>query len=244
MEKIETSYPKGVNLLLMLMISADCLLILLHTLHRLFFRFNIHFPSLENRSFSLETDLGIAESFQYIKEFWMIILVLIFIWKYKESIILYVSWSFLFAYLLLDDMLSIHDQLAPLWVEEYQLGTIASVNVGELTITAVVGMFFCVVLSLNYIRAGRLARVHSRYFMLFVVVLAGFGVGFDIIHSFFSHSSIPVIEILAIIEESGELFVMSFSVWATFILYYGETVSEFRFIPLLNLNPGISEIPQ
>src|SRR3712207_1869945 len=79
--------------LLLLLISADALFIALHLLHM-----SAGVPSDPN--FSITKERGFGEIFQYVKEYWIVV---IFAWLFLRNFeFLYLAWSLLFGYILLD----------------------------------------------------------------------------------------------------------------------------------------------
>ena len=93
--------------------------------------------------YSLTRDRGYAELFQYLKEYWLVILFLFL--AINQNIKTYLGWSFLFSYILVDDALEIHENLG-LAISE-KLNFIYAFNLrprdyGELIFFAVVGAFF------------------------------------------------------------------------------------------------------
>lgn len=95
---------KRSSLLLYLFIATDIVFIIVHIIHK-----SNQVPSLAYAYYSIEEDKGYAELFQYIKEYW-IALLLSFLAVQKRSY-LYLCWSLLFFYVLLDDSVQIHEKL-------------------------------------------------------------------------------------------------------------------------------------
>ena len=90
------------NRLLYLFLATDLAFISLHLIH-VYTRFAGH------SSFSIEEERGYADIFQFIKEYW-IVLVLGFLALRKYSA-LYLGWFILFFYIFVDDTLEIHETL-------------------------------------------------------------------------------------------------------------------------------------
>ena len=86
---------------LLLLLTADTIFIILHIIHT-------YTDYLGNSNFSIQKDRGYAEIFQYIKEFCIALLLLYLAIKRRN--LLYLSWSALFGYVLLDDFLKIHER--------------------------------------------------------------------------------------------------------------------------------------
>ena len=92
------------SLLLYLFLATDLIFIIVHIIYK-----SNQVPSLAYAYYSIEEDKGYAELFQYIKEYW-IALLLGFLAVQKRSFV-YLGWSLLFFYILLDDSVQIHEKL-------------------------------------------------------------------------------------------------------------------------------------
>ena len=104
-EFLKNIHEQSASLLLALLIFTDLVFIGLHTIQFIV-------PSLNYPLLSLETDQGFPEVYQYIKWFWIIIL-LVLISTQRRSVT-YSAWGLFFAYLLLDDALEIHENVGTL----------------------------------------------------------------------------------------------------------------------------------
>lgn len=189
------------TILLYLLIATDSVFILIHCVHQ--------FSSLlPNDLFSLERDRGYSEIFQYIKEFWITLLLGFLAIQYRS--ILYFGWSSLFFYLLLDDSLEIHEKLGR-WFS-LQLGFsnlfgLRSNDFGELLVSGFMGLFFLILLSTAYRSSERSFRKSSKTLILLLVILAFFGIVGDVLHTLAKGSSAN--DFFGILEDGSELIVMS-----------------------------------
>lgn len=169
----------------------------------------------KNYAFSLETDRGYAEIFQYIKEYWIALLLGFLAWR-KHSL-LYLSLSLLFLYLLVDDYAQIHEKMGLVISDKF--GFTAAFNLrakdfGELAMSGLVGLFFLILIATSYYFGDRLSRQASRYLIIMLCALAFCGIIVDMIHIAVQIPSLYVP--LTILEDGGELVVMS--VIAAFVL--------------------------
>ncbi|MCB1685063.1 MAG: hypothetical protein R3E82_06305 [Pseudomonadales bacterium] len=189
--------------LLFLLLSVDAAFIGIHILH-------VWSPWLTSQAFSIETDRGIAEIYQYIKLFWLsLCLILIYL---QTRLRVFIGWAVLFAFLLLDDAMQIHER-AGFWLgATLNLPEFAGLrpdDCGELLFAALIG---CLTLGLaaHALWRGRpSARQASRDLLCLVGLLACFGVGADLLHVI-AHFRIPAISApLALIEDGGEMIVIS-----------------------------------
>lgn len=191
---------KVVNpVLLVLLLCADVAFLLLHVSNRL--------VPLQNILFSLSTEGGYAEVFQYIKEYWIAIVLFAMCWRTREGI--YGTWALLFTYLLCDDALAIHERIGQVieghWNFVPALGLRAR-DFGELTVSVVVGSAFLVLITYFYLRCSNNARKVSKDLVLLMGLLIFFGVFVDMVHT--AVRDLPV-KGLSIIEDGGEMIAMS-----------------------------------
>jgi hypothetical protein len=179
---------------LVLLILADVAFLILNILHTYSGWGGIFSSPL----FSLDMDRGHAEFYQYLKMFWVIPL-LIFM-AFRSAPFLHLSWSALFAYLLLDDMLELHEtlgvQVADLLVLQPAFG-LRAIDFGELAISLFFGGLLFGLILVAWLLSDKTSRVLLD--MLDIII---FGAG----NSF-----------LNLLENWGEMLVTSVIVWYVFI---------------------------
>ena len=198
---------------LALLILADAAFILLHLIHTFFT------DLLPSSSFSLETDRGYAEVFQYVKEFW--IATLLGFLAVKRSRLLYFAWSILFFYFLLDDFIEIHESLGSVLVGNFGFRPrygLRAQDFGELSVSVLFGMiFFTFILATHYLSDAQTKKI-SRYLFVMVILLAFFGVFLDMFHIIVRKYS-TVLDIMGgTIEDAGEMLMTSVITWFVFHL--------------------------
>lgn len=187
----------GYLVFLCMLILTDLVFVGLHLVHT-------HTSYLANGTYSIEQDRGHAEFFQYTKEFWIIILMLVvFI---KEATLTNMSWLMVFVYVLFDDAISIHENIghlaSNLFAFAAELGLRAQ-DWGELLVTALAGVVLLTPVVIAYLRASARERMHSLTMALLLGVLAFFGIGVDMLHSLFGGDS------WGMLEDTGEMFAVS-----------------------------------
>lgn len=204
--------------LLYLFLVTDIVFIILHLLHAYFI--NVYFPlysdTLSNLDFSLEQDRGYGEIFQYIKEYW--IAILLGILARQRRSILYLGWSLLFVYLLFDDALSIHETLGHIIADKLSLSAAFNLRArdfGELLVSAFFGLFFLILIGTVYRFSESTSRKASKYLIKMLLALAFCGIAVDMAHM--AIKSIPSF-LLVILEDGGEMVVMSLIAWFVFVL--------------------------
>lgn len=191
-----------VGIFLLLLISADTAFVIVHLVHELP-------PFLGNRLYSLETDRGYSEIFQYVKTYWIVIMLAALWWGTREYV--YVTWMLLYAYLLGDDAFQIHerggDAIARHWGYESALGLRAQ-DFGELTVFGLFGLPFLVLIVIMSLRSTRDARNASKDLTLLFGVILFFGVIIDMLHIIAGGGYG-----FGVVEDGGEMFAMSVVCW-------------------------------
>ncbi len=187
--------------LLCLFLAMDLTFIALHIIYT-------YTGLISNSSFSIEKDRGYAEIFQYFKEYGSVFLLSLL--ALRKRSFLYLIWSLLFFYLLLDDMLQIHEKLGNFI--SYKLNFSSWLNLrpqdfGELTVSILVSLFFLILIGITYYFSDRFSRKTSKYLIMGMFALAFFGILVDMIHVAVKNPFLYTL--LGIIEDGGEQVVMS-----------------------------------
>lgn len=194
--------------LLLLLISSDAVFLILHAFHR-------YSGFFTDPQFSIMKDRGFAETFQYLKEGWIVLM--LFFLTFKQPNLLYPSWSLLFSYLLVDDLFLVHERLGERVAAHLELPPMWGLRArdfGELGVSAFFAATFLALIGLAYYRSDSDTRSFSRSLLAMLVALAFFGVLVDMVHVMVKQRSWQFA--LEIIEDGGEMVVMSVIVWAVF----------------------------
>jgi hypothetical protein len=185
--------------LLVLLLGADIAFFLLHVSNKLL--------PLSNVLLSLDIDGGYPEMFQYIKGYWIAIVLFAVCWRTHEGI--YGAWALLFTYLLCDDALTVHERMGQViarqWNYSSALGLRAQ-DFGELTVSMVAGSAFLVLITYFYLRCSNNAKNVSKDLALLLGVLVFFGVFIDMVNSIVRDRPVRG---LGILESGGEMAAMS-----------------------------------
>jgi hypothetical protein len=183
-----------------LLLAADCAFFLLHVLNG--------WSASPNDLLWIGTDGGYAEIFQYIKEGSIAVMLLAIAWRTRAGI--YAAWALLFAYLLCDDALRIHERVGEgvviYWGFVPTLGLSAGVW-GELAISVTAGTVLVATIACCYYRSGKEGRAVSRHLFVLLALLAFFGVGVDMVHV--AIKTLVQIKGLTMLEDGGEMAAMS-----------------------------------
>lgn len=185
-----------------LFLATDVAFMLLHLIH--------HYTGLTtNPAFSLETDRGFAEVFQYIKEYWIAIILVVL--AVRTGVILYGSWALLFFYLLLDDAGEIHEKLGAFFTNQLVIPGMFNLrgqDFGELLVIGIVVGVFLTLITVTYRFGDATSRKVSKHLIMMMFALAFCGVILDLFHIAASSPSLD--PILMLLEDGGELVIMSF----------------------------------
>ncbi|ARV57370.1 hypothetical protein BZZ01_00870 [Nostocales cyanobacterium HT-58-2] len=201
------------SILLYLFLAMDVTFIILHIIYT-------YTGLISNASFSIEQDRGYAEIFQYFKEYWSVLLLGLLALRARS--LLYLIWSLLFFYLLLDDSLQIHETLGMYISAKLNfsgLFNLRAQDFGELAVSISVSLFFLVCISIAYYFSDRFSKKTSRYLIKALCFLALFGIVVDMVHIMVK--SPPLYSLLGLIEDGGENVVMSIIVCFIFSLSKG-----------------------
>jgi len=196
---------------LFLLISVDVVFIILDILNR--FTGLISHPYLP-----VNVDHGYPEIFQYIKEFWIVILLFFTFLRNRTGI--YFILTLFFGYILLDDALLIHEQLGKLLTIRYDLVPLLGLrgqDFGELAVFGFFGFLFLSLIVFGYFRSSDSDRHIVRNILALVFVLAFFGIVIDMIHILSHHS--PYEGFWALTEDGGEMLVTSVILWYIYFNY-------------------------
>lgn len=192
--------------ILRLLIYTDLFLIILHLIHA-------HTPYLPQRIFSIERDRSFAEVFQYVKEFW---LVLLFCWlSLLKGNRAYIAWAPIFAYLLVDDSFQRHERLGGAVARHLGLRrtmNLGAKDLGELVVIAISGAICLLIVGTAYLLGKEKFRKSSRFIVLMLAVLAFFGVVLDVGHVMVGKGA-SLYGALGLLEDGGEMLVMSWICW-------------------------------
>jgi hypothetical protein len=126
--------------------------------------------------------------------------------------VVYIGWVLVFTFLLLDDAFQFHERIGKWLGGRYALSGAFGLrpdDIGELLFASVVGGITAVLIGFGIWRGDADARVISRNMVFMVVLLAGLGVGVDILHVIAHFKASLLAQFLLIIEDGGEMLVVS-----------------------------------
>ena len=189
--------------LLLLLLAADLAFIFLHVLY-------IETSLLRGRPFSLEADNGVPEAFQYVKQFW-VALCMVMLFRGTRAVV-YIGWALVFTFLLLDDAFQLHEHFGKWLSAQYMLPVAFGLrpdDIGELLFAASVGVTALLLIGVGFWRSDADARMVSRDMSILIVLLAVLGVGVDVLHVISYFHAPMLAQYLLIFEDGGEMLVVS-----------------------------------
>jgi hypothetical protein len=197
----ESTFPAVA--LMLLLFCADAAFILLHLI-------NVETDWLRGNRMSLEDDGGPAELFQYLKEFWIVVCMVVAFVSTRH--VVYLSWAFVFVFLLADDAGRIHEGVGGWLAERYALPApfgLRPKDIGELLFAGSIGLAALAVVGVAVRLGTEQCRRISRDLGLLVVALAVVGVFVDMLHTIAYQEQSLLAQVLLVVEDGGEMIVMS-----------------------------------
>lgn len=211
--------------ILLLLLLTDFLSILAHFALRLS-------PQINSTYWTITTDRGFGETFQYVKEFWLFCSFAILASSRAEWS--YLSFSLLFGYLLIDDAFLVHERVGE-WIATTQnfqpvLG-LRAIDLGELVVAASTGLFFLLLIGVSYWLGTQQFRWICKRLFVLLGCLAFFGVVVDALHimiEVINRPGIPLGFAFELAEDGGEMIVMSLLCWYGISLLKQPSLSPVR----------------
>jgi hypothetical protein len=204
-ERARSQKASATATLLLLLGAGDALFVLLHLAH-------VTTPVFQDPRFSLELERGFAEVYQYLKEYWAALLLLLIGVRRRTPV--FVAWAVLFGYLLADDAFAVHERLGREIATGLALGDgwpVQGHDVGEVLVAGAVGALALAAIGLTHARSEPAARQASGRLLRWLALLAFFGVGVDALHQMFDPGVWHTV--LGVVEDGGEMAVMTAIVW-------------------------------
>ena len=189
--------------LLILLICADAAFILLHVLY-------VETQWLRGVRVSLEAERGMPETYQYVKEFWIVACMMTAFWHTRHA--LHAAWAGVFTFVLLDDAAQIHERIGTWFGQRYSLPAAFGMrpdDAGELLFAALVGATMLTAIFYASWRATEQLRRISRDMLCLLVAFAVLGVLVDTLHAIAYLQRSAFERLLLILEDGGEMIVMS-----------------------------------
>ncbi len=213
----------------MLLLAGDLVYVAIHLIW-------IETTLLQSPLAALDTDRGYAEFFQYMKLLWACLLLTFLTFRTKRRG--YLVWVLVFAYLLVDDLFSLHENLGRMLADGLAMQDafrMRAVDFGELLQMSAAGAVLAVAIGWAYLRGGSHFRRSSRHLLVLMVAVVLFGVVLDMVHVAIGATG-RLDDALVILEDGGELVVTSFIAWyALFLVVVGDSSEGPSFTDLVGV---------
>lgn len=211
--------------LLWFLLGIDMAFVFLHIAYSI----TDYAPLAENVYAAISTDHGYGEFFQYFKLFG---LSLIFLLLFRQKrLTLYFAWACLLLYMLADDALRIHERVGRALDAQVDFSSIlflGAKDIGQLLAYAVSGVVLIGFIAVCHQRQqASTAKSASLILFIFMIAFAIFSIGIDTLHSMAAQIGklydLPLEAIgLGLIEDGGEMIVISGMLWFAYRLYQFE----------------------
>lgn len=204
-DRTHLDHGSRLGIFLLLLVSADAAFVVVHFIR--------HYPPFySDYLYSLETERGFAEVYQYVKTYWIVIMLAVVWWRAREGV--YLAWMTLFTYLLCDDSLQIHERgglaIAQFWGLQDALG-LRSRDLGELVVTGAFGIILLLFIVAMHWRSAPDTQRASSKLMYYLGIIVFFGVFVDQLHSLVRGTG--GYAILGVVEDGGEMLAVSVVCW-------------------------------
>ena len=176
-------------------------------------------PFFRDPAFSIEAERGFGETYQYLKAYWASMLTLFIAVSRRKP--LYAVWSVLFAYVLVDDMFTLHEHAGAVVaarLPSVSWSPLRGQDVGEAMYAAALGSMFLTVGALVYRTSDSHTRRDTIQLLRLIVYFAAFAVGLDLVHETSGRGVLHTA--VGLVEEGGEMVLMSIIV-AVAARFYG-----------------------
>lgn len=210
---------RAVGIVLALLLSIDIGLGLIH----LIVMIGWNAPDI----WRVDMDGSYGEAYQYAKYLWLIILFIVFARQARSWALL--AWVPLVAYFMVDDAVLIHERFGYWYSTQswsFGLGPVRAQSLGELAISAAIGVVLLAILMVGYVRADARARWIFRVLVALTAVLLVFAVFLDVVHGLFENIRI-LDRGLGFLEDFAEMIVLTFMVAFAFRINVSGGLSGF-----------------
>lgn len=190
---------------LFILLTIDLILIILHISRSAF-----GFP--QKSAFSIAQERGYAEIFQYLKA--LAIVYILYKSGTQRSEKLYLTWSGMYAFIFLDDLLGLHEKggkLAATLLPASLPFNVQGEDLGEVLFSLCVYGLLGTLILISSFRSEPVVRKSTQPLIFLLILLFFTGGVLDLVHSMIT---MPILwDILGILEDGGEMIVMSVTVY-------------------------------
>lgn len=163
---------------------------------------------------SVAADRSFGESFQYIKELWLVFSFAMLI-RFRTDWI-YGSLSLLFCYMFLDDLFFIHERVGEsiaLRLNFQPMFNLRAVDFGELIVNAIAGSLFAILVGGSYWFGNRGFRHVCGRVLILLSAVVFCGIVLDVLHVIIATPFPHLNGVFDLLEDGGEMIFMSVLCW-------------------------------
>ena len=195
---------RAVWVMITFLLVADLVLIAVHTYAEL--------AGSSNELLRIDVDRGYAESFQAIKYIYLIVLTTFCVFTYRTWQM--AIWLLLFGYLLVDDMMMVHETYGFALIDILGLQPaygLRALDFGEVIVSAIAAITLGIPLMIGFLYGNKPSRWLYSLMLTLVCLLATFGVIVDLAHVKFAEA-VGHFDWIAVVEDGGEMIVVTWMV--------------------------------
>jgi hypothetical protein len=176
--------------------------------------------------FAITRDGGYPELFQYIKQAGIAAGFAALYTRRRRH--MYLVWSALFIYVVLDDAFQAHEKFGLLLSTHLRLPAVMGLppeGLGELLVMGAVGVLFIALIITTYVQATLSEKRTTRWLLALLGFIALFGVGFDAVTMVFYSGW------ASFLEDAGEMLAVTALVWYVRYRLIGDSESGVHVAP-------------
>jgi hypothetical protein len=203
-------------------------IIFLHVLNYAlnYFDFEHEYEFLRQHYFNLSKDRGYAEIFNYLQA--TVCAALLFGAFVASGQRVHAAWALVFAFVVMDDALSIHERIGRYLGTTFVLPTLPGLrpqDTGELVVWGAAGAFLLPVLVWGFRSSSPEAVGFGGVFALAFALLVFFGAGVDMLHVAFETAWPGAYLLFMVVEDGGEMLAVALACAAALLLYRRSTAA-------------------
>lgn len=165
-----------------------------------------------DRGFTLTYDRSYAEVFQYVKQYWVVLLLSGMAWKRRAAI--YAIFAAMFGFFLVDDYAELHERWGETIADALAIPAmwmLQPYDFGELIVFSVYGVVSFAAVAIGFLQASKNERPIVWELFQLLALVAFFAVVVDALHAL----SLPevVSNSIGAVEDGGEMIVFSLILW-------------------------------
>lgn len=158
----------------------------------------------------LDRDRSVAELFNYLQALVTVALLGRAFFLSRQGV--YLAWGFVFAFILLDDAMLVHERIGGLLAARLDLPALPGLrprDVGELMVWGLAASLLLPLLVWGFKSSTRQAAGYGALLTLIFVLLVFFGMGMDMVHIVVGRWSRLADAAIAIAEDGGEMLALA-----------------------------------